>query len=101
MTNKLVGEVKDNSASCIADPYSIEVRPCAPPKTTPVNIKLTDATFGTIKTQNEFYTPHYLWGDTTGTGDVYRNTKPLPKGTYWLYSNIDGVLEKIKFTQTC
>jgi cysteine-rich repeat protein len=100
-TDKLVGALLNNSASCIAVPYNIEVRPCTPPKKMPVFISLKNATLGTIKTQNEFYTPFYLWGDTTATGDVYRNTKPLPKGTYWLYSTIDGVLEKIKFTKTC
>jgi hypothetical protein len=42
-----------------------------------------------------------LWGDNPATGDVFANKKPLPKGTYWLYTKIDGVLEKTRFAQTC
>jgi hypothetical protein len=67
----------------------------------PVVITLKTAALVTHKTKKEFEVPFYLWGDTPVTGDVYRNTKPLPKGTYWLYSTADGVQEKIKFTKTC
>jgi cysteine-rich repeat protein len=96
-----VGELLNTSASCIAVPYNIEVRPCTAPETMPVVIKLMNETLGTLKRQNEFFVPFYLWGDTPETGDVYRNTKPLPNGTYWLYSTVDDVQEKITFTQTC
>jgi cysteine-rich repeat protein len=96
-----VGELLNNSASCISVPYNIEVRPCTAPETLPVVLKLKNATLATLKTQKEDVAPFYLWGDTPATGDVYRNTKPLPNGTYWLYSTVDGVLEKLAFTQTC
>lgn len=96
----LRGELLNNSASCIAVPYNIEVRPCVPPETTPVMLKLSNAT-RSLKAQNESFAPFYVWGDTTATGDVYRNTKPLPKGKYWLDSTIDGVTETITFTKTC
>jgi hypothetical protein len=100
-TNAQVGELLNNSASCISVPYNIEVRPCRAPRTAPVFISLKNATMGTIFTQNEYFAPFYLWGDTTSTGDVYANKKPLPKGAYWLYSRVDDVLEKITFTKTC
>jgi hypothetical protein len=32
---------------------------------------------------------------------VLNNKKPLPKGTYYLDSRVDGVFERIKFTKTC
>jgi hypothetical protein len=101
-TNAPVGELLNNSASCIAVPYNIEVRPCAPPKTTPVFISLKNATTnGVIFNQNEFVAPFYLWGDRPATGDVLKNTKPLPKGAYYLDSRADGAFERIKFTKTC
>jgi cysteine-rich repeat protein len=100
-TDKVVGELKNNSALCIPSLYNIEVRLCAPPKKVPVLIVLKTAALVTHKTKKEFEVPFYLWGDTPATGDVYRNTKPLPKGAYWLYSTADGVQEKIKFTKTC
>jgi hypothetical protein len=100
-TDAQLGELKNNTASCIAVPYNIEVRPCTSPATIPVIIKLTNAAEKTIKRQYELDAPYYLWGDITATGDVSRNTQPLPAGTYFLYTTIDGVLEKITFTQTC
>lgn len=101
-TNAPVVELFNNSASCIAAPYNIEARPCSPPATTPpVFLSLKNATLGTIVNQNEFVAPFFLWRDNPATGDVLKNTKPLPKGTYWLYSRVDGVLETIKFTKTC
>jgi hypothetical protein len=46
-------------------------------------------------------TPYYVGGDNTATGDAYRNTQPLPVGTYWLDSTLDGATERITFSQTC
>jgi hypothetical protein len=101
-TNAPVGELLNNSASCIAVPYNIEVRPCTPPRTTPVFISLKNATTnGVIFNQNEFVAPFYLWGDKPATGDVLKNTKPLPKGAYYLDSRVDGAFERIQFTKTC
>jgi hypothetical protein len=101
-TDAQVGELLNNSASCIAVPYNIEVRPCTPPKKLPVVISLKNATSnGVIFNQNELAAPFYLWGDTTATGDVYKNKKPLPKGTYYLDSRVDGIFDRIKFTKTC
>jgi hypothetical protein len=101
-TNAPVGELLNNSASCIAVPYNIEVRPCAPPKTTPVFISIKNATTnGVIFNQNEFVAPFFLWGDKPATGDVLKNTKPLPKGAYYLDSRVDGAVERIQFTKTC
>jgi hypothetical protein len=97
----VVGELLNNSASCIAVPYNVEVRTCSPPATSPVRIKLMNSTFGTIKNQKELAAPFFLWGDNTATGDVFRNTQPLPIGTYKLISTIDTVTEQIAFTQTC
>jgi hypothetical protein len=70
-------------------------------KSTPIFVSRKNATLGTIKTQNEFVAPFFLWGDDPATGDVFNNKKPMPKGTYWLYSRVDDVLEKIKITKTC
>jgi hypothetical protein len=100
-TNALVGELKNNSASCFSVPYNIEVRPCARPKKLPVFLSLIKSTFAPIQTKIELVAPYFLWGDNKVTGDVFPNLKPLPKGTYWLYSNVGGVFERIKFTKTC
>jgi hypothetical protein len=100
-TNKVVGELLNNSAGCLAVPYNIEVRPCTVPKKPPVYLSLKNATLGPVKAQNEFVAPYYLWGDAAATGDVYKNKKPLPKGAYYLDSRVDGVLERITFTKTC
>jgi hypothetical protein len=90
-----VSELPHNSASCIAVP-SVQRR--GPP----VLISLKNATLGTIFTPSEFVAPFYLWGDTTAaTGDVHKNKKPLPKGTYYLDSRVDGIFDRIKFTTTC
>jgi hypothetical protein len=89
----------NNSVSCIAVPYNIEVRLCDPPTTVPVNISLQNAT-RTIKRQYEYDPPYFLWGDTPSTGKVLKNTVPLPPGLYRLKVTIDGVLEIITFNQT-
>jgi hypothetical protein len=61
----------------------------------PVFVSLKNATLGTIKTQNEFVAPFNLWGDEPATGDVYSNKKPMPKGTYWLYSRVDDAHQDV------
>jgi hypothetical protein len=101
LTNKLVSELKNNSASCIALPYNIEVRPSALIKKAPVKVSLKTAGGATVFAHNDFLKPFFLWGDVTAVGDVLINTKPLAKGTYFLESTVDGVVEKIKFTKTC
>jgi cysteine-rich repeat protein len=94
------GQLLNNSASCIAVPYTIEARPCAPPATVPVTLKLFSAA-RTIKTQREDVAPYFLWGDTPATGKVSKNTVPLVPGSYWLHVTMDGDVEKLAFTQTC
>jgi hypothetical protein len=101
-TDKAVFELRNNSARCIPVPYNLEVRPCSAPKKLPVFISLKNATSnGVIFNQNELAAPFYLWGDKTATKNVFDNKKPLPKGTYYLDSRVDGVFERIKFTKTC
>jgi hypothetical protein len=64
----------------------------------PVSTSLMNATMSTIFSPNDIL---FLWEDASGSFGVYANKKPLLKGTDWLYSTVDGVLETIKFTKTC
>jgi hypothetical protein len=101
LTNKVVSELKNNAALCIALPYNIEVRPSAILKKAPVTLALKTELGATVFVYNDYVKPFYLWGDVTAVADVLVNTKPLAKGTYFLECTIDGVVEKIKFTKTC
>jgi hypothetical protein len=47
------------------------------------------------------FSPFFFWGTTPLRGDVFRSMLPLPAGTYWLFTTIDGVEEWIRFTKTC
>ena len=95
-----MSELKNNSASCIPVPYNIEVRPGAALRKAPVTVSLKTALGACVFVHNDFVKPFYLWGDVTALGDVLVNAKPLAKGTYFLETVIDGVVEKIKFTKT-
>jgi hypothetical protein len=101
-TDKQVAQLTNNSNLCFALPYyNIEARPCAAPITPPVKLSIANATLAAVGRGNEYYAPYFLWGDNPQTGDVFKNKKPLPAATYWLYTTIDGATEKIKFTKTC
>lgn len=90
-TDTALGQLVINPARCIAVPYNVEtpaLRPVPPATTTaherhvrhsqyPVRRRLAIFSCGATRRQ------------------------PLPKGSYWLYAAIDGVLEKITFPQTC
>jgi hypothetical protein len=77
------------------------VRPPTPPRAKTVTITLKTSTLSDIKSQDDEAAPYFLWGDNAANRDVFANKKPLPKGTYWLFTKIGSVLEKIRFTQTC
>jgi hypothetical protein len=100
-TDAVVSELKNNSELCFSVPYNLEARPCAAPKNTPVTMVLKNATLGKIRTQKEYIAPFFFWGDDPTTGDILRSTLPLPAGTYWLCTTVDGVEERIRFTKTC
>jgi hypothetical protein len=100
VTNAPVRELKNNSASCLPLLYNIEVRPCSPPSTPPVDIALMRGS-RTIKSQSEFVAPYFLWGDNPANGNVFPNLVPLLRGAHRLVSTVDGVEEKLRFTNTC
>jgi hypothetical protein len=100
-TDKQVVQLTNNSNLCFSLPYNIEARPCATPKIMPVKLAITNATLTVLGRGNEYYSPYFLWGDNPQSGDVFKNKKPLPAATYWLYTTIDGATERIKFTKTC
>jgi hypothetical protein len=99
-TNAPVRELKNNSASCLPPLYNIEVRPCSPPSTPPVGIELKRGS-RTVKSQSEFVAPYFLWGDNPANGNVFPNLVPLVRGAHRLVSTVDGLEEKLRFTNTC
>ena len=89
----------NNWSGCIQEPFNLEVRPCTPPSTLPVQFKLWSAN-GYVKRSKEFSAPWMLFGDNSN-GDVFKNTKALPNDSYRLYTTIDDVTSFITFTQWC
>lgn len=99
-TNAPLRQLANNSVTCLAQPYNIEVRPCGgtPPPRLPVTITLRNGTNSVVRTQKEYYAPFFLWGDNTTTGDVFPSKLRLRNGMFRLTSTIGGT---IQFTQSC
>jgi hypothetical protein len=92
-------DLQDDAVVCILPPYNIEATFCATPQTPPVQLKLANANCTALKRQNELDAPYFLWGN-EGT-NILPNTQPLPDGGYYLYTKVDGVTRRIRFTQCC
>lgn len=100
VTDSKVLTLVDGGQVCIPPSYNIEAALCQPPQQTPsVLLKLADASCVTLKRQTEDEAPYFLWGNKGP--NVLPNTRPLPDGGYYLYTKVDGVTKRIRFTQCC
>jgi hypothetical protein len=89
----------DNAIRCLSSPHNIKASFCQAPQTHPVQLKLAHENCTTFKRQNEAEAPYFLWGNKGP--NVLPNTVPLPDGGYYLYTKVDGVTRRIRFTQCC
>jgi hypothetical protein len=99
-TEAAVAALSDDSTLCIKAPYNIEAAvTCGRVRKPPVQMKLLRSNCATLKRQKELDAPYLLWGNSGR--NVLPNTRPLPDGSYYLDSKIDGVTHRVKFTQCC
>jgi hypothetical protein len=97
--DRKVSDLHDGDVTCIFPPYDVEAAFCQAPRTVPVQLKLAYANCTAIKRQYEVDAPFFLWGNKGA--NVLPNTRPLPDGGYYLYTKVDGVTSRIRFTQCC
>lgn len=97
-TNTAIRQLTNNSVTCLAHPYNIEVRPCNVQPSLPVSITLRNGSNKVVTSQLEYAAPYFLWGDNTATGDVFPSKTRLRNGVFSLVSTVGG---RIQFTQSC
>jgi hypothetical protein len=104
-TNAPVRQLVNHTATCLAHPYNIGVRPCTDP-TGPVRIRLSRARGGgrrviahSSKAQRE--APYVLFGPSATEGDVLPSPKWLPNGAYSLSAAGASGWGSLQFTQDC
>jgi hypothetical protein len=95
----MVVDLVDDTYNCLQPPYNIEASFCQAPRNPSVQMKLAHANCTALKRQTEGEAPYFLWGDKGP--NVLPNTKPLPDGSYYLYTKADGVTYRIRFDQCC
>jgi hypothetical protein len=86
-TNAPIRTLANNTATCLAHPYNIEVRPCAGSTAlaNSVQVRLTTGSGRvTYKSTAQRVPPFVLFGPPATTGDVLPSPKPLPNGQYYL-----------------
>jgi hypothetical protein len=111
-TNAPVRQLVNNTATCLAHPYNIVVRPCADPTGGPVRIRLSSERAGghgggggrrvivhSSKAQRE--APFVLFGPSATQGDVLPSPKALPNGAYSLSAAGASGWGSLQFTQDC
>jgi hypothetical protein len=96
-----------SSATCLAYPYSIEVRPCLDEArdsilhdASEVSMWLVDASTNRVvhRRTGDVVPPYALFGASPGGGDVLPSPTPLPDGRYYVSSSVGG---RVAFTQSC
>jgi hypothetical protein len=98
-TDTPIRQLANNSVTCIAQPYNIEVRPCGMQPSLPVSISLSnDGTKKVITERLELAAPFFVSGDNTTTGDVFPSKVSLRNGVFSLLSSAGG---RIRFAQSC
>jgi hypothetical protein len=98
--------LRNNSVTCVAQPYNIEVRPCpdqASVADLPVSIRLIQQSSKgrrrvVVHRQQDWEAPFFLFGNARGSGDVRPSPSPLPNGNYIISTSVGGT---IVFTQSC
>lgn len=110
-TNAPFQKLVNNSVTCLAHPYSIEIRPCINgipvPIDVPVTMKLVRTHPGGRRAAVHRHVnpsaPYFLFGSTAATGDVLPSPAQLPNGNYQLLASIVGGDYKVTvaFSQSC
>jgi hypothetical protein len=106
-TNAPIRALANHTATCLAHPYNIEIRPCAGSGSTalanPVQVRLTTGSGRVIYESNAQRVPPFvLFGPPATTGDVLPSSRPLPDGPYYL--SVKGAPPGwggLTFTQNC
>jgi hypothetical protein len=96
----------NNTATCVAHPYNIEVRPCAsgPPIVDgPVRVRLADASSGRVayKSAAQHSPPYFLFVGSTDAAKEARSPAALPNGAYAITVKGASGLGRLLFTQDC
>jgi hypothetical protein len=98
--------LRNDTVTCVAHPYNIEVRPCPDQVSAadlPVSILLVQqASKGrrraAVHRQQDWEAPFFLFGNARGTGAVRSSPTPLPNDNYIISTSVGGT---IVFTQSC
>jgi hypothetical protein len=100
--NAPIRRLANSSVTCLAHPYSVEVRPCSAPELLPLYMKLVRIVDGrrrvVVHREADGTAPYFLFGDSAARGDVRPSPKQLPNGKYLLASSVGG---RMGFTQSC
>jgi hypothetical protein len=93
-TNSPIRQLVNNTATCLAHPYNVEVRPCGGDPIVldvPVHVRLSVASSGTAvvhKSAGQSNSPFFLFGSSSsgvaagGVVDVLPRSQPLPNVAY-------------------
>jgi hypothetical protein len=114
-TNAPLRRIVNNTATCLAHPYNVEVRPCGGDPIVlddPVHVRLSDASSGTAvvhKSAGQSKSPFFLFGSSSsgaaaggGVVDVLPSSQPLPNGAYVISTKgAPAEWGRLRFTQAC
>jgi hypothetical protein len=93
-TDNALDEFKYNTEKCPPQPYNIEARPCSDPAKPTVFMPPPLSSTSKVRERVRRSVK-------ATTGDVFRNLKRIPDGTYRLHTRIDVRMETITFTKMC
>ena len=98
-TNAYVEPLEEGGIYCLTS-YNLRAVTCDETASL-VDLRLANTESGVqIRRQKETVAPYFLWGDDT-KGDVFKNQKQLPNGSYLFRVTINGVNTDYAFTQSC
>jgi hypothetical protein len=104
-TNQPIRKIANNTATCLAHPYNVEIRPCsvAAILSRPVRIRLVNATSGRVvhKSKLQRRTPLFLFGPAATAGDVLPSPGSLPHGAYQISATGEAGWGRLLFRQSC
>jgi hypothetical protein len=112
-TDAPVRKIRNNTATCLPNPYNVEVRPCRDvggggggPLDKPVQIRLADAATGQVvhKSPWQRKAPLLLFDSPNAEreGDVLPSNEALPNGVYRISAKgAPGPWGRLQFTQDC
>jgi hypothetical protein len=101
-TNKPIRKIANNTATCLAHPYNVEVRPCSADR--PVRVRLVEAASGRVVHASKLQraSPLLLFGPTVPPGDgALSSPGPLPNGAYTISAKGAAGWGRLLFRQDC